>query len=315
MPELATLATAATQPAPAVAPAPAAPPQPAAPVVAKPVTPGSKAWAEMSPSDRVAHSRAQADFDAKRGPGFLHTRDSNNRPMIDGKYADGTSPQADPNSPPAPDAPAAAAEKYKVGSKFEVTEAELEAMLQRQSAEDLKRASLPPAPEAYEAKLPADMKLPAGIEYKFNDADPSLIAARNWAHANGMSQDQFSQVLGIYASHVTGQEAKLAEIARAEIAKVGPNAPQRVDAIGRWIRSEIGDADAKPILASLCTDSHLRFYERMQQKITNQGVAGFSGKHRDMEPKGISDEQWNKMSYSEKKQYSEAATARQNRGR
>jgi hypothetical protein len=316
MPDVATLATVASAPSapPSGTPPVASPQQSAKPAAAKPAAPDPRAWAEMSPDQRAAHQRAELDRQAGRGPEHLHTRDSNNRPMIDGKYADGTSPQADPNSPPAPDA-AAAAEKFKVGSKFEVTEAELEQMLQRQSAEDLKRATLPAAPEAYKAELPADRKLPAGIEYKFNNDDPSLIAARNWAHANGMSQDQFSQVLGIYASHVAGQEAKLAEIARAEIAKVGPNAPQRVDAIGRWIRSEIGDADAKPILASLCTDAHLRFYERMQAKIMNQGAASFSQKHRDVEPRGVDDATWNSWSYSQKKAYSEAATARQSKGR
>ena len=42
---------------------------------------------------------------------------------------------------------------------------------------------------------------------------------------------------------------------------------RRVDAIGKWIRAEVGDADAKPILATIVTDAHLRFYENMQHKV------------------------------------------------
>jgi hypothetical protein len=189
--------------------------------------------------------------------------------------AAGENPPAE--SRPAPEA--AAAEKVKVG-KFEVSEGELASMMDRQAQDDLRRATAPSTPEAYEAKLPADLKLPGGQTYTFDQNDPSLIAARNLAHAKGWSQQDFSEALGIFASHIAGPETALAERSRAEIAKAGVNAPQRVDAIGKWIRAEVGDADAKPILATMVTDSHLRFFEKMQQRINSQGTASFSQQHR-----------------------------------
>jgi len=176
---------------------------------------------------------------------------------------------------PAPEA----ALKIKVG-KFEVSEGELATMMDRQAQDDLRKATVPAAPEAYEAKLPADLKLPGGQEYKFDVNDPSLIAARNLAHAKGWSQQDFSEALGIFASHVAGQEAALAERSRAEIAKAGVNAPQRIDAVTRWITAEVGEADAKPIRATIVTDAHLRFYERLMNKISSQGGASFSQSHR-----------------------------------
>jgi hypothetical protein len=93
----------------------------------------------------------------------------------------------------------------------------------------------------------------------------------------GLSQDEFSQVLGIYASHVAGEQAILAERSRAEVAKAGVNAPQRMDAVGRWITGEVGEADAKPIRATIVTDADLRFYEKLMNKIASQG---FSQSHR-----------------------------------
>ena len=162
---------------------------------------------------------------------------------------------ADPANPIDPSAPAPQGERFKIG-QYEVSEAELGAMMARQAADDLRKATIPAAPEAYKTELPADFKPPAGIEYKFNEADPSLIAARNWAHSKGLSQADFSELLSLHASHVAGQEAVLQERARAEIAKVGPNAPQRVDAVGRWLDSFMGSADAKPIKATLVTDAH-----------------------------------------------------------
>jgi hypothetical protein len=184
-----------------------------------------------------------------------------------------------PTDPQAPQAPAAAVEKIKVG-KFEVSEEQIAGMMDRQAQDDLKRATLPPAPELYEAKLPDGLKLPGGIEYKFNATDPSLIAARNLAHAKGWSQQDFSEALGIFASHIAGEQAALAERSAAEVAKAGVNAPQRVDAVSRWIIGEMGEADSKPIRATIVTDSHLRFYEKLMNKISSQGAASFSQSHR-----------------------------------
>jgi hypothetical protein len=175
--------------------------------------------------------------------------------------------------------PQAPGEKVKVG-KYEVSEAELASMMDRQAQEDLKKLTLPAAPEAYKAELPADLKLPGGVEYKFDQSNPSLVAARNWAHAKGLSQDEFSQVLGIYASHEAQQNAVLAERSAAEIAKVGINAPQRVDAVNRFIIAEMGADDAKSINALIVTDAMLRYHERMITKLSNQGAASFSQSHR-----------------------------------
>jgi hypothetical protein len=183
-----------------------------------------------------------------------------------------------PPATPEPQQPAQG-EKVKIG-KYEVSEAELGAMMDRQAQEDLRAATRPANPEAYKAELPADLVLPGGQTYTFDPNDPSLVAARNLAHAKGWSQQDFSEALGIFATHIAGENAALAEASRAEIAKAGVNASMRVDAIGKWIRAEVGDADAKPILATIVTDAHLRFYEKMHQRITSQGSASFTQQHR-----------------------------------
>jgi hypothetical protein len=72
----------------------------------------------------------------------------------------------------------------------------------------------------------------------------------------------------------------LAERSRQEVLKAGVNAPQRVDAVGKWITGEMGEADARPIRATIVTDAHLRFYEKLMNKISSQGAASFSQQHR-----------------------------------
>jgi hypothetical protein len=259
-----------TETPPLIAPAPAAP---STQHIESPsrVTPGSKAWAEMSPEQRHAQLRGPEN----PRPAATRRRETCAKPQC-------RSPPRPTSSRPAPAGdtpPPANAEKIKVG-KYEVSEGELAAMMDRQAADDLRKASVPPTADDYKLEISPDAKLPGNVEFKFDGTDPGLIAAKAWAHSKGLDQSAFSEMLTLYASHVAQQESALAEAARAEIAKAGVNATQRVDAMGKWIRSEVGDADAKPILATIVTDAHLRFYEKMHDRITSQGGASFSQSHR-----------------------------------
>ncbi|MDH2343232.1 hypothetical protein [Bradyrhizobium sp. SSUT77] len=206
----------------------------------------------------------------------------------------------------------AAPEKVQVG-KYEVSEDELAALLDRQAQDDLRKATIPPTPDAYKLEISPDAKLPGSAEFRFDATDPSLAAARNWAHSKGLDQGAFSEMLTLYASHIAQQNLVIAEANRAEIAKAGVNGPQRVDAISKWIRAEIGDADAKPILATMVTDAHLRFFERMQQKVTNQGSASFSQSHRvPADTRGIPG--YENMSFEQRRHAQDQQFARRNGG-
>jgi hypothetical protein len=182
-------------------------------------------------------------------------------------------------------------------------------MMDRQAQEDLKKLTLPPAPEAYKAELPADLKLPGGVEYKFDQSNPSLAAARNMAHSMGLSQDQFSQILGVYASHEAQQNAVLAERSALEIAKAGVNAPQRVDAVGKFITGLMGEADAKQIKALVVTDSMLRYHETIMAKLSSQGAASFSQSHR-VAPETGGIPGYDKMSFEQRRQAQDINAAR-----
>jgi hypothetical protein len=246
-----------------------APAQPAAPAPAQRVTPGTPEWAALTTEQR--HS-------ALRGP--ENPRARGHSPAIEQREAAAARAAGEPPPSDDPGAPAAnSAEKVKIG-KFEVSEADLAGMMDRQAKDDLRKATLPPTPDAYELKISPDAKLPGNVEFRFDGNDPSMIAAKAWAHSKGLDQGAFSEMLTLYASHVAQQNAVLAARSQQEIAKVGVNAPQRLDAVGRWITAEVGEADAKPIRATIVTDAHLRFYEKMMQKISSQGAATFSQSHR-----------------------------------
>jgi hypothetical protein len=293
---LPTTTTPSAPPAPASSPAPA-PAQQAAPAR---VTPGSPEWTALTTEQRHEQLRGPPN---PRAQGYSPARDQ--REAAAARAAGEPDPAAPASTA---DAPPADTQKFKVG-KFETSEAELAAMLDRQARDDLRKATVPPTPDAYKLELSPDAKLPGGVEYKFNASDPSLAALRNWAHAKGFDQSTLSEMLTIYATHEAQHNAALAEVSRAEIAKAGVNAPQRVDAIGRWIRAEVGDADAKPILATMVTDSHLRFYEKLQQRVTTQGAASFSTSHR-VPPDGDGIPGFENMSFAQQRYAQDQLAAR-----
>jgi len=128
-----------------------------------------------------------------------------------------------------------------------------------------------PPPEGYKAELPADLQLPDGIAFKIDETNPAFAKYRAWANAKGLGQPEFAEGLGILAEFMTQNDVAFAARAKAEIAKAGTNAGQRVDVVGKWLVGEVGEADATPIKATLVTDAHLRFYEKIMQKACDTG--------------------------------------------
>jgi hypothetical protein len=280
-----------TQPsAPAPAAAPSAPPR---------ATPGTPEWRNLSDAERHAQLRGPEN---PRARGHSPARD--HREEVAAREA---APQDRPAADPA--APAAAStEKQKIGA-YEISESELAEMMQRQAQDNLRRATLPTTPDGYKLALPEGTTLPGNIAVQFDALDPGMVAARNWAHARGIDQQGFSEVLAIYASHVAQQEASLAERSRAEIAKAGANGPQRVDAVGQWITALVGEADAKPIRATLVTDAHLRFYEKLMTQHSSQGTAPFSQQHR-VAPEANKIPGYENMSFEQRRYAQEQRAAR-----
>jgi hypothetical protein len=289
--------------APATPPASPAPSQQATPAPA-PVTPGSKAWAEMSQEQRHAQLRGPEN---PRARGHSPARDQREAVAAQATGQDApaaSDPSVDPQAPPADGT------KFKVG-KFEVSEDQVASMLDRQAQDDLRKATIPPTPQDYKLVLPESLKLPGDGKYQFDEAgnQATFNAARAWAHSRGLSQSDFSEMMGLYASHHAQQDAALAERSRQEIAKAGINAPQRVDAVGRWITGMVGEADAAPIRRTIITDAHLRFYETVMSKITSQGVASFSQSHR-VPPDTAGIPGFDKMSFEQKRQAQDTLAAR-----
>jgi len=97
--------------------------------------------------------------------------------------------------------------------------------MEQHADEALRKATLPATPADYKIELPADFKPPAGVEMKLNPADPAFEAARNWAHAQGIDQAAFSELIGVYGAHQAREHATIQAAAAAEVAKDGRQRP------------------------------------------------------------------------------------------
>lgn len=263
------------------------------------MTAGELAQLELADQIRDAHST-------------VHRRQPDGSVTIEPRQAGNHQPDGAGTNPVSPtDEAPAATEKVRVG-EYEISAEELGAMMQRQAAEDLRKGTLPQSPDAYKVELPADFRPPGGVEFKFDANDPAIVAAKNWAHSRGLSQEDFGGLLSIYAGHQAQQQAVINAARDAEIAKIGVSGPQRIDAISRWLRAEVGDADARPILATLATAAHVRLYERLMTKISNQGTAPFSQQHRERPAeRGVSDAQYETMSPAQRLDYARQSDQRQ----
>lgn len=180
----------------------------------------------------------------------------------------------------------------------------LNAQIARIAADDSRKLSLPATPEAYQIALPADFKAPDGIDFKFNDADPLLAQAKTLAHQLGIPQEGFSKLLGLYAGSQVQSEQQVQTARNAEMAKLGPTATARVDAIGTFMQAMLGEAEGKQVVSRIFTASDVTIMEKLVAKFASQGTAGFSQQHRDHSPAGkLTPEQYDKLSYSAQKEY------------
>jgi hypothetical protein len=304
-------------------------PEPAAPPPKQPVrVEGTKPTAptnlyDGSPQDRwLADQAARTANDPWLDPNKVLTRDPATGQIVvhekklgaDGEATIGKQVDQPEGEAPTPDATAGEA-KHKFGD-LELTDTEIRDLAAHKAQEDLRRAQVPEKPEGYKLELPPGLKLPEGVNFKvanINDPikGPGLRAAMEWAHAKGMSQSDFSELLGVYAAVTSGEQLMISNAARVERDALGVTGPARVDAILKWVGALYPKA-LKPVAATLATRAQVEMFEDLVRRHANQGGSSFSQRGREVPeadgrlpsgPEG--DKIWNSWSYTQQKSYSE----------
>jgi hypothetical protein len=192
----------------------------------------------------------------------------------------------------------------KVGDT-EITESELRSLLEKKGLDDSRKLTLPADANGYKLKLPDDFVPPPGIEFKFDEKNPALQQAREFAHKNGFSQEQFSSMVAIHAAAEVANTQNLKTARDAEVAKLGATGTARVTAIETFLKGHLGDELAKPFRTTLVMANQVKGWEIIMSKLANGGAGTFSPSRSPNEPARISDAEYSSMSYSQQKAYAE----------
>lgn len=176
----------------------------------------------------------------------------------------------------------------KDGLKHGDLASELSRLTAFEAQDNVRRAGLPQNPDAYKLELPNGFQLPEGVQFQFDENDPRLGEARKLAHEAGLDQGTFSRLLGIHAAYELGETQRIKTARKGEIDKLGASGPARVDAVGTWLKSMIGDKGGA-LLDRLVLASDLEAMEDLVKKFSSQGTAGYSQQHRET-PGGTFDE-------------------------
>jgi hypothetical protein len=175
-----------------ITPAPAAPAAPPAPAAQPPSRAGvisDNDYGRLAPIDQERYARV------RQGPeGGSEWRDRSTLP-------------AEPAQPGAPaSAPAVTADgRLQVGDML-LSADDVKGLMTEKAARDLRATQVPATAESYVAALPKNFKLPDGMTWQFNDADPALADIRALAKKSGWSQDDFSSVLAVHAAREIASE-------------------------------------------------------------------------------------------------------------
>jgi hypothetical protein len=219
---------------------------------------------------------------------------------------------AKPGSTTAPGEPTFTADgRLQVGEML-LSQDDIKTLIAEKAQADLRKTMVPDKPESYSADLPKDFKLPAGMEYKFDTNSPILADARNWAHSQGLTQQQFSQLLSFHASTQIAEQVMVGNAAKAELEKLGAHGSARVTAVDTWLRGTLGDDLGKAVRNMMLTAKAVEGIEKLMTKMSTQGVASFRQDGREVQTQGrVSEDEYNAMSQAERWNYSRSFDQRQ----
>jgi hypothetical protein len=296
---------------------PYANPAPAAPVAVPNAPPGTvQSSPDITPA-QLLWNEQQRRGDAAAGrldqTKFVQVKDP-----VTGAIT--TRPRTAADGPANPDQPATsgdpaqpqqtAPDRIRVGD-LELTADELKGLMERRGLEESRKATMPASAAEYNLPDAAALKLPEGMTWQWNLNDPVLTPligqAKEWAFANGLGQEGFSKMMGMFAAHQIAEQQAVARAAAAEVGKLGAASNARVDAVKTFLHGHLGAELATALTRNMHTERQVVGFEKLMSRFANQGVGGNPGAHRDVpdDPRKVSNEDYARMSYSQKVAYTQ----------
>jgi hypothetical protein len=190
---------------------------------------------------------------------------------------------------------------------------DIQTLMQTKAEADLRKTQIPASAESYEAKLPEGFRLPDGMAFQFDANSPAFADSRRWAFANGLTQKQFGEMLGFYASTQVADHQLMTAAAQKQVELLGVNSAARVSAVEQFIRGFAGDELGTALRQSIFTAKQVQAWEKIIGQVGSQGVASYRAHGREPPTQAgkVDDATWERMSVSERYQYSKSFDQRQ----
>lgn len=145
----------------------------------------------------------------------------------------------------------------------------------RDAEAQIRKNSLPGDPTKYDVKLPQDFQAPQGITFQFDQNDPMLAKSRELAHKRGLTQEEYSDFLGVYAATKISEHQQLSQARDAQKALLGSAADSRIAQIETWLRGRVG-TKADGLVAQLKNfpvAAYVEAFEELARQFSHQGGA------------------------------------------
>jgi hypothetical protein len=187
--------------------------------------------------------------------------------------------------------------------KVDTLAAKFKELNDARTAEEARRATLPKAANEYKVELPQDFKLPDG--WQIDAKDPSWGAFAEFAHAKGLSQEDFANGAKLITQMRLNEAAARVEGAKAEFAKLGDQGSSIVQGVHNFIDANAGSPEAAAaVKASLVNSEAVKFFTQMAKTMTSNGIASFNGSGRDDGRRADGKPQnWDSMSAVDRRSY------------
>lgn len=157
-------------------------------------------------------------------------------------------PKSDPVVPGTPVRPESLPESYwdeaTAAPRFDVLGqhlAERDTLKASLAEHESRLAQRPEKPEAYQAALPEDFKLPeelGALEVKFDTESGTFKQFQTFAHEAGFTPAQFSQALALMVSYQAEGEIKARQADTEALKSLGANSEKRIEAAKTWIAAK-----------------------------------------------------------------------------
>jgi len=187
---------------------------------------------------------------------------------------------------------------------------DLNALTAFKAEHDANMAQVPEKADGYKVELPTEFQLPEG--FKLDDGqsvadlidpnDPRIVAARDFAHANNMSQTQFSELIATGVQMDIAEQTRLNEAVQQQVEKLGPKAQERIGSVKTWIGAKLPAAQAEALTSMMFTSTQIEAFESLM-RLNRGAVPGNPGAGRDIGRTELSDDEWSKMTDAQRIDY------------